>query len=202
VKQFFTDESGASSVLIIFMMLVLVTLGAYSISSARINYVFSRKSMEWNKNYYECDLEAERFLMVLDKALADSEWVTVEGAFGRCTDVVNTINSISPENAEDELNRYFKSNVIEKLQALVEQYPNMKVQDEGPVVYMTISKDNSAIDLKIAVSPFRYTYETADNRVKAVLDDSLKRYSVLEWRQRQITVDDDMHRSLWDGAVE
>ena len=202
MKQFFTDESGASSVLIIFMMLVLVTLGAYSISSARINYVFSRKSLEWNKNYYECDLEAERFLMVLDKALADSEWVTVEGAFGRRTDGVNTLNNINSENAEDELNRLFESNVVEKLQAMAEQYSNMEVQDDGSVVYMTISKDNSAIDLKIAVLPFRYTYETADDRVRAVLDDSLKRYSVLEWRQRQITVDDDQYRTLWDGVVE
>jgi len=201
VKQFFADESGASSVLIIFMMLVLVTLGAYSISSARINYVFSRKSLEWNQNYYECDLEAERFLMVLDRALAESEWETVEGAVGNRNTGANTINGISQENAGDVLNRLYKTNVVEKLLAISVQYADMKVQTEGPVVSMTILNDNSAIDLKIAVLPFRYTYESVENSVKGVLDD-MKRYSVLEWRQRQITADDDLLRPLWDGVVE
>jgi len=202
VKQFLADESGASSVLIIFMMLVLVTLGAYSISSARINYVFSRKSLEWNQNYYECDLEAERFLMVLDRALAESEWETVEGAVGNRNTGANAINGISYENAGDVLNRLYKTNVVEKLLAISVQYVDMKVQTEGPVVSMTILNDNSAIDLKIAVLPFRYTYESAEDSVKGVLDDSLKRYSVLEWRQRQITADDDLLRPLWDGVVE
>jgi len=157
--------------------------------------------MEWNQNYYECDLEAERFLMVLDKALTDSEWVTVDGAFRR-TDGRHVVNNFSLENIEDVLNRQYKSNVVEKLQVISQQYPDMEVQEEGAVVYMTISKDSSAIDLKIAVLPFRYTYETVDDRIRAVLNDSLMRYSVLEWRQRQITVNDDLSRPLWDGVVE
>jgi len=65
-------NSGAVSVQAVFMMLVLVTLGAFAITSARVNYVFSMKALEWNRMYYALEDKAERFVKEVDSALISS----------------------------------------------------------------------------------------------------------------------------------
>ena len=65
-------NSGAVSVLAIFMMLVLVTLGAFAITSARVNYIFSVRALEWNQMYYALEGQAERYIRDIDHLLIEA----------------------------------------------------------------------------------------------------------------------------------
>lgn len=66
-------EKGAASILVILMLLVLVTLGAFAVTSASANLKFSRKAAEWNEAYYELDAMGEQFLAAFDGKLAEAE---------------------------------------------------------------------------------------------------------------------------------
>ena len=66
------SERGAVSVQAIFMMLVLVTLGTFAITSARVNYTFSVKASDWNRMYYALEDKAERYAMDVDAVLKAS----------------------------------------------------------------------------------------------------------------------------------
>jgi len=65
-------NSGAVSVQAVFMMLVLVTLGTFAITSARVNYTFSLKALNWNKMYYALEDKAERYLKDVDAVLINA----------------------------------------------------------------------------------------------------------------------------------
>jgi len=68
------------------MMLVLVTLGAFTITSARVNYNFSVKALEFNKMYYALEDKAEYFVRAVDGILINAiegtspQALTIDGA--------------------------------------------------------------------------------------------------------------------------
>ena len=67
------NEDGATSVLIVFMMIVLVTLGAFAITSANVNIKFSNKAAAWSEKYYALDATGELYTRDFDYALAAAE---------------------------------------------------------------------------------------------------------------------------------
>ena len=71
-KKQLKNNSGAVSVQAIFMMLVMVTLGAFAITSARVNYTFSMKSLEWNRMYYALEDKAEHYVGEVDRLLKET----------------------------------------------------------------------------------------------------------------------------------
>jgi hypothetical protein len=68
------NSEGATSVLVIFMMIVLVTFGAFAITSAHVNLKFSHSAQDWTKMYYSMDAEAQAFLFDLDACLAEAAY--------------------------------------------------------------------------------------------------------------------------------
>ena len=197
-----TEESGATSVMIISMMMVLVTLGAYSISSARINYAFSNKALEWNKKYYECDRQAEVFFMDVDTVLAKAEKQTAQVALQLNSDETEYgIDRILAENAEHIFNELYMQNITSELTSLTAKYPDMAVNEDASVIDMTITIDNSSyIEVKIAVLPFRYSIESQDGEISGVLNESNKRCHILQWSQNQV-INDPVQPPLWDGQI-
>ena len=72
-KNWIRNEEGATSVLVIFMMIVLVTLGAFAITSAYVNVKFSNSAVAWQAAYYDMDAEAEGYLESVDAVLIKAE---------------------------------------------------------------------------------------------------------------------------------
>ena len=195
VKRFMNDESGAASVLVIFMMLVLVTLGAYSISSANVNYAFSSRALGWKDAYYDCDSRAEMFLMDADAALAKAEKETVEAITLRNA-------HISEEDAGQSTGTLYNQNVLKEISLLSDKY-NVEIKEDDLSISTVISSNSgSQIKVKIAALPFRYSFESAGNGVWAVLSGKSGRFAVLEWKQAQkADAGSTAQESLWDGII-
>ena len=200
MKYFLTDELGASSVLIIFLMLVLAILGTYSISSARVNYTFSNKTLVWNREYFDCDAQAEEFLMDIDSVLAGAEQKAIKTDLQQGTGEIHYEIEMEMQNAYDRL---YMQNMLMGLQSLFGKYPDLNVSEDGSSIGITMSAGARArIDVKIAVLPLRYSIELIHGEIKGTLTESRKRYMVLEWKHRQIITSDNIQKPLWDGQVE
>lgn len=68
-KVDFGRNKGSTSILVVFMMIVLITMGTFSITTANSNIVFSERLLDWNHTYYELDAKGEEFLFELDELL-------------------------------------------------------------------------------------------------------------------------------------
>lgn len=71
-------RKGASTVLVLFMIVVLVTLGFFTIMSATLNYKLSLKASAWNKAYYELDSQGEAIVAEIDNYLYLAEQDSVK----------------------------------------------------------------------------------------------------------------------------
>ena len=195
MRRLLGGQSGATSVLIIFMMLVLVILGAYSISSAHVNYTFSSRALEWKRAYYECDSKAAEFLMDTDSALARAESGTAEA-------VIRHDPGIPQANAAQWINALYVKNVLKEFALLSDKY-DIEIHEDGPDVSTVVSSGgNSRISVRIAAAPFRYSVTQDGGTIKCALKGNGKRYAVLEWREAQkINGDNATQEPLWNGAV-
>ena len=134
------SKSGAVSVQAIFMMLVMVTLGAFAITSARVNYTFSMKALNWNRMYYALEDQAERYVKEVDAILKEA------------------VNS----KTEDYI-----GSVIYKLGDLYFMYPEntVELKDDGLFTGMNfVSDENEEANLKVTLKingdindPYRFT---------------------------------------------
>lgn len=68
-KKQLKSERGISSVLVIFMMIVLVTFGAIALTSAYANIKLANKTLAWNQDYYALDSQAEQALAYIDQII-------------------------------------------------------------------------------------------------------------------------------------
>ena len=196
MKRFFDDECGATSVLIVFMMLVFVILGAYSITSAHANYEFSGRALEWKEAYYNCNALAEEFLRDTDNALAAAEKETAEA-------VLQGDTGSMAANSTQSVNELYKRNVLKELSQLSDKY-TVEIDEERTAVSSLLSIDGgSQIKVCIAALPFRYSIERTDSGIRGALKENGNRCAILEWRQIQRLNDDNaVQDPLWNGVID
>ena len=195
MKYLLCDESGASSVLIVFMMLVLVILGAYSISSAHVNYTFSRRALSWKQAYYDCSAKAEEFLADVDSALARAEKETAEAVFHDNTGAAREYDAQS-------INELYKRNILKGYAQLADKY-NMEINEDTLALNAVISSGGEfQIAVRVAPSAFRYAIDSSNGTIRGVLNENRKRYTILEWRQvQEVSENGAVQGPLWDGIV-
>ena len=119
------SKGGAVSIQVVFLMLVLVTMGAFAIVSARVNYNFSLKALEWNRMYYALEDMAEQFVMFVDGLIEKAE-------------------------TADE----FETAAGEGLRQLNAAYPECVVMPDGDIMYAEInftSETNEHAHLKVVL---------------------------------------------------
>jgi len=152
-------------------MLVLVTLGAFAIVSARVNYTFSVKALEWNQMYYALEDKAERYVMEVDALLKEAE------------------ASAGPKNAAWYAQTYVAA-ANDKLYELSFMYPDAynTIRDGGLYAEMNFLSDtNEKANLKVVLL-------IDGNPANA------GRYKIFEWSQWQSPTEDAGGLSLWDGT--
>jgi len=134
MKGAIKGNGGAVSIQVVFMMLVLVTLGAFAIVSARVNYNFSVKALEWNRMYYALEDKAERFVMEVDNLLIKAE-TSASGVNGDFSDAYVKI-------------------VFDALTAIGSVYPDIAVRENDGGLYaeMNFTSDiNAQANLRVVL---------------------------------------------------
>lgn len=69
---------GASSLLVIFVVLCLVTFATLSLSTAHHNYTFSTKAAEHKTDYYNACSKANEVLDIIDTALSENTLASLD----------------------------------------------------------------------------------------------------------------------------
>jgi len=171
------NKKGATSILVIFMMIVLVTLGAFAITSARVNLKFADKALEWDKMYYSLDDRAEEYLKDVDVQLAKAEKLTME-----------YIN----DKEDEEVNEIYFSYAEELLQILSDQYPEQEIirwdQVSSDINFIYEENEEIGLYLSIDVNPIGINRENGKSR-----------YTILAWNEWQLEEDvQEQTQNLWN----
>jgi hypothetical protein len=74
-------HGGGSSVLVTFLMLFLVTLGVFAVSSSNANLRLAQKGVSWVKSYYALEAGAEALLEIISRALSQAGTHTTGGEY-------------------------------------------------------------------------------------------------------------------------
>ncbi|MDR1000133.1 MAG: hypothetical protein LBL96_04955 [Clostridiales bacterium] len=185
-SRFLYDERGATSVLMLLMMITLVTLGTYSISSSQVNYVFCSKALEWNRRYLEADSKGEQFLQRLNQALAEAERKTIIAAVSPSYAAYDT----SPKQA---LSNLYMTNAREEIAKLSD--PSVTLN--GSTLTADACSDNCHISIVAELAPLRFSFDPSG----AATTNNEPRYTVLKWEQWQETSASIFQQPVWDGLV-
>jgi hypothetical protein len=188
------------------MLIVLITLGAFAITSASVNRKFSQKALEWSQTYFALDILGERFLRDADAALALAENQAVEYLVGQ------GFTKVAYEGVSDGLQRslyaaYSSGFTDQDLSAILIQvhrefleaaFGTLARQYEGLVVTETEgglrlqhtlaweTDPDLRINITLAAVPADYfTIQAAGEMIILQKAPEAKRYEILNWSQQQ-----------------
>lgn len=192
------NKKGATSILIIFMMIVLVTIGAFTIVSSNLNYSFSKKVSNWNKDYYALEKKAEYFLQELDNNLIMAKNNAIKNI---------SESDIDKKHIKTKLNEYYSENVVNNLNALRLAYPNLDVKfDENSDllvdVILQLEDQNFYMNLLLNVNTDVFTNNKLDKNIIEVKNDDTDRFEILKRNQWQYKDNQNKENQLWDGNIE
>ncbi len=199
-------RQGASSVLILFTVVILVTLGLFTIVSASVNYSQSQKSALWTRSYYELDSYGEALLANVDNALFQAEQeavnyiMTSEYLQNNAETIPSEIHEINKDiynndknNVYKVLNNTYKSLAINYLKPLEDTYDSnvVAIYNEDGSVYSlfytaVLTKYDDLefkFDIKINIQDILYDINVQDGVISGKKIDFKKRYLVTKWQQ-------------------
>ena len=204
IKNRAAERDGAASVMVILVMIVLVTLGAFAVTSANVNYKFSQQALGWNNSFFRLDAAAEEFLAKADSLLAEAE----AAAYGYMRENAAEINLLNNSQKNEKFAKVYLEYVDIYLEKLKDDYENLEIMrgssalyDSNTTVKVMFYADGSEEEVKngrglyvsFAVKPLEYSPEV---RMVSVL-----RYDVTDWREFQEAVGGDgTAMELWDGS--
>ncbi|MFV0519144.1 MAG: hypothetical protein ACK5LY_02610 [Lachnospirales bacterium] len=190
-------RKGASSIIVLFMVVVLITIGLFTILSADLNFKLSQKADSWNSTYYEVDTLCEVKLSELDSILLQSEQEAIDFLLSQDFSVVNLRYT-----GYELLNQTYKSIVIEKLNeyCLEDSFSYIDVVgDDVKIDTITYfanvqspSVENYEIQMEVLVNDISYdgygTFEKIYNQ---------ERYDIIKWKQNQVFEDISSDIEIW-----
>ncbi|MFV0503925.1 MAG: hypothetical protein ACK5LT_08165 [Lachnospirales bacterium] len=77
------NNKGVSTILVVFMVVVIVTFGMFALLTSRMNLLLSEKARDWTANYYKLDSMAEEEFRSIDALLSQSENLAIEYVIGK-----------------------------------------------------------------------------------------------------------------------
>lgn len=228
MKRLYGNEDGATSVLVVFMMIVLVTLGTFAISSALVNRRFAIHASDWNKMLYALENQAERYVMDVDAAIAAAEQkaalymagggYAMPAYAGIPNELQHKISQAYATSGRDEaalnnaLAGAYNAFVVIELSGLQEKRPEQVLEvsgeegglNRGVEVSMTFASEKNPdahLTVKLRArsdAPAYRIISVAEDAVTIQPDGSSRRYDVLEWRQWQTPVLLEEEHDVWD----
>ena len=189
ILYFIKSEEGATSVLVIFMLIALVIFGTVAISAAHVNYRFASLAVNWSEMYAGLDDQAEGFTADVDAALAEAFWLTaaLSSQWGSEEE-----RFAAMPNAND-LYFSFALNKLNDLSALYEGMTVVEAFDDSgrPVLEISsnfVSEANADAHLRVVLYA---------NQLAGVKGEP--RYVVVSWQQWQTPVEILDEHTLWPG---
>lgn len=83
ISKILSSKKGASSIMVMLMLVVLVVFGIAALTTALSNMRLGQKVVDWNEKYYAAEMTAnERYAMV-DKAVASASGNDIAGSIQR-----------------------------------------------------------------------------------------------------------------------
>ena len=223
LKNKFNNEQGATSVLVIFMLIVLVTFGAFAITSAKANINFSKKAISWNTSYLNLSAVGQNFLLDMDASLAKAEEEAVKSVCGNDYNnlpenlqntVINGFDSADDYNAyvNTAVNYVYYYNALNLLQGLKEKYQTVSIdsntdEETGEVTDIMLTLPLTSPDdpdfmmnIKITVLPVSYDISSSGSGYTGTRIAG-SRYNIDEWKQIQAPKKYTNDNSIWNGII-
>ena len=221
------NEDGATSVLVLLMMIVLVALGSFAIVSASSSIKLSNTSISWNTTYYNLDAQGEEYLSKLDNILYQAEQSSVAYILGEGfnelthSDLDIKLQTSTREIMENEpdkekaIREAFNIVYFEYIDMLnkefINLYPNnieSKIEEDGIIKHITHSisfvddtNPDYSLEITLDINKLDYNIFFEDN-VLYIERNLFKRYSIDEWKQKQtLPIVEDEGIELWDGVL-
>jgi len=224
-------ERGATSVLVIFMMIVLVTLGAFAITSANVNYKFSARARDWTRSYYTLEDSGETFAKDFDLCLAAAENDAIaygeaqgyaQASYDGIPDDIQNINftlysqGFTARAYAESLERVYDYFVNQQMQDFAAAYPDVTYSQAdqtdqardyaaASVAIDFVSVDNADYHLRVALTSLPFPFEVGlgdDGSYIATRTAQTTRYAVQSWNQWQTPVQlDNSGPQLWNGDL-
>ena len=185
-RHMLASESGASSVLVIFMMLVLSALGTFAMASAKVNCAYSRRAMDWTAAYYEADALAEEFLARLDARLAAAR--------------VSALSDDTPEGLPYEY-------ALEGIESLKDDYPGLTITADEEKITISVNfraesrdRTNLAVEVELEIAPRGYGVGAEDGIAGGSREAGALPYKITAWTQWQPEpFAEDVPQPIWNG---
>lgn len=223
------NEKGATSVLIIFMMIVLVSLGAFSITAANVNYKFSKEVMKHNKVYYDLEQKANIFIMDVDNEIEKSEDQAVDYIKEKkyeqeqVSGIPNAIQILIREKYDinnknnslsEILNEVYLYYSTQNLLELKEKYQDSNIVtslEENDITKEKITAEvilkseidvNVNLKLKMRVMPISYDITDDGHRINGEKSEEFSRYKIEEYNEWKLPVEYENGIELWEGLVK
>lgn len=197
--------------MIIFMMVILATLGAFAIASANTNFKLSQRYLEWNVMYFSLDERGEEYLFQLDGKLAEAEAKALgylenksyqtESQMEIAETIRTEINDRYREKdsigfLEDAFNMVYMVYVSEYIKELSAFYPETEMLFEekdgfisGILTSADIKSDKSGYELcglriTVSVEPVKIDADLS-GRIFVARAQNATRYAIIEWYEYQ-----------------
>jgi hypothetical protein len=208
-------DAGAASVLVVFMMLVLVTLGAFAIAAANANYKLSQRALNWNAMYYDLDAAGEEYLAKIDLCLARAEakaWRYMRD-WENDTELPEDLRADSAlisENPGQVFNRVYLHYSNKYLTELTIDQPiiNLYTMSSGNVVsslniYFTVmserdGNENCGLEVNMWAEP----PVSVDAAGETAQWPGGKRYAIQDWYEFQMVEEVAEPMNIWDGTFD
>jgi len=225
------NEKGAASVFIILMMVFLVTLGAFVITSANINLKFCMRASDWQSLYYRLDGEGEVFLAELDGKLAEAARLAINyvnsskingmepmdgNNGGSIGSLVFDSEYVGMRLRNDELKKAFAYVYLYyadiSIAGLSQDYPGCVFYAWGfdePIEEIIVSldipdtggKEGTGLNVGLFIKPVPVT---VSGGTVSLVGNGGARYAIDSWCEYQAPIDDerDLNIKFWDGVLE
>jgi len=210
IGKWLNNEDGATSVLIIFMMIVLVALGVFAITSADVNIKLSKKAAGWSEKFYALESMGSQYVGEVDAALATAEAeakLAVEAQSFTAVLAVEARLFVVTEEVAAAFGAAYMQRAYEELDAVNARYPEsqMVVDEDGHVEITVLFCHEADTDFQfrvtLAVQVPAYEYVVADGAVQMERIVGRARYAVVDWYQEQKEKVYDTYE-LWDGTMD
>ncbi len=199
-------RSGASSVLILITVVILITLGFFTVISASVNYSQSIKSNKWTRSYYELDSSGEALTAKIDDELfaaeqqavhyvLTSEYLHNDSKFipPSIHEINKTVYNNDINNVYKVLNNTYKSLAVQRLKELKNRFGGTitTIYNKDGSIYalyysntLTNLKDSTyKLEVRLAIQDILYDLFIENGVVSGKKIDFKSRYLVTKWQQ-------------------
>jgi hypothetical protein len=204
---------GAASVLVIFFMLVLVTMGIFAIASSNANYRLSQRALSWHTMYYELDARGEEYVALIDRELSEAEARAREYVINKTglpDDLKEAVEQSSDESTA--FNRVFLYWAHILLEESFFFYPNINIYTFGSYplinglwIQFTFqsalpANENNFLYISVDVDPARFIEVSGGDLSVTWPGD--RRYAISDWYEYQIVEPPSTGVAVWDGVFD